>query len=296
MIELLPDERPAAVQIFGADPDTMARAAARVVELQTPDFIDINMGCPAPKVTKGRGGSSLLKEPDTAEEIVRQVVRAVSPLPVTVKMRIGWDDTSINAVEVAKRVEAAGAQMITVHGRTREQHYSGQANWHVIDQVARSVSVPVIGNGDITTPEGALERLCTTAVKGLAIGRGAMGNPWIFQRLRHYLETGEILPEPSARERIETTMRHFDLMIAYRGEYIATREMRKHAAWYLKGLWGSAEARGQINLAETPEQLRTILWEYLERYEAYKANVPDGAEAVEAGPEMPESCDAYCAE
>lgn len=296
MIQLLPGERPAAVQIFGAEPESMAKAAERVVELENPDFIDINMGCPAPKVTKGRGGSSLLKEPDVAEEIVRAVIRAVAPVPVTVKMRIGWDSATINAIEMGKRVEAAGAQMLTIHGRTREQHYSGNANWEVIDQVARAISIPVIGNGDITTPEQALHRLQTTAVKGLAIGRGAMGNPWIFGRLRHYLETGELLPEPGARERIETTMRHFDLMIEYRGEYIATREMRKHAAWYLKGLWGSAEARAQINTAETPEQLRSILWAYLERYEAYKATEPEGADGTEEGPEAPESCDAFADE
>ncbi|HLO03713.1 MAG TPA: tRNA dihydrouridine synthase DusB [Symbiobacteriaceae bacterium] len=296
MIQLLPGERPAAVQIFGADPETMAKAAAKVVELENPDFIDINMGCPAPKVTKGRGGSSLLKEPDVAEEIVRQVIREVGPIPVTVKMRIGWDSSTINAIEMGQRVEAAGAQMLTIHGRTREQHYSGNADWDVIDSVARAITIPVIGNGDITTPEQALHRLKTTAVRGLAIGRGAMGNPWLFGRLRHYLATGELLPEPAARERIETTMRHFDLMIEYRGEYIATREMRKHAAWYLKGLWGSAEARAQINTAETSDELRSLLWAYLERYEAYKATEPEALVTTEEGPEAPQSCDAFADE
>jgi len=274
MIRLMEDERPVGVQIFGADPDTMARAAVRVVELEQPDLIDINMGCPAPKVTKGRGGSSLLKEPEVAQEIVRQVARAVAPLPVTVKMRIGWDARSINAVEVAKRVEEAGAQMITVHGRTREQHYSGRADWDVIAAVARAVSVPVLGNGDIADPREAAERLRTAGVAGLAVGRGALGNPWIFSRTLHYLETGELLPEPGPRERVEAALRHLDLMIAYKGEFLAVREMRKHAAWYLKGLFGSAGVRAAVNQAERPEEMRSLLLSYLERLESC------GAESV----------------
>lgn len=269
MIELLPEERPAAVQIFGSDADTMARAAVRVVELAGPDLVDINMGCPAPKITKGRGGSSLLREPETAEEIVRQVVKAVSPLPVSVKMRIGWDANSINALEMAKRVEDAGAQMLTVHGRTREQHYSGRANWEVIAQVAAAVRIPVMGNGDITTPQEAAERLRTSGCAGVAIGRGAMGNPWIFSRTLHYLETGELLPEPTARERVAMANRQLDLMIRHKGEYLAVREMRKHAAWYLKGLWGSAEVRNRINQTETPEAMRAVLQEYLEQLEQH---------------------------
>lgn len=292
MIELLEEERPAGIQVFGADADTMARAALRVVELQKPDFVDINMGCPAPKVTKGRGGSSLLKEPENAEEIVRQVVRVVAPLPVTVKIRIGWDAATVNAVDIARRAESAGAQMITVHGRTREQHYSGEADWDVIAQVARAVSVPVLGNGDITTPEQAAHRLRTAGVAGLAIGRGAMGNPWVFKRTVHYLETGELLPEPGARDRVEMALRHLQMMIAYRGEYLAVREMRKHAAWYLKGLYGSAEARNEINTTETPDQMRSQLSAYLERLLAHGR----ADSVVEPGPEageMPDSCDAY---
>ncbi|HYG59111.1 MAG TPA: tRNA-dihydrouridine synthase family protein, partial [Symbiobacteriaceae bacterium] len=168
MIELLDGERPAGIQIFGADADSMARAAVRVVELQRPDFVDINMGCPAPKVTKGRGGSSLLKEPDNAQEIVRQVVRAVAPLPVTAKIRIGWDASSVNAVDMARRIEDAGAVMLTVHGRTREQHYSGNADWDVIAEVARSVRISVLGNGDVTTPQQARLRLESSGCAGLA--------------------------------------------------------------------------------------------------------------------------------
>lgn len=292
MIELLPQERPAGIQIFGADADTMARAAARLVELQQPDLIDINMGCPAPKVTKGRGGSSLLKEPDNAAEIVRQVIRAVAPLPVTVKFRIGWDANSITAVEHGLRMEDAGAQMLTVHGRTREQNYSGYADWDVIGQVAHAVRVPVLGNGDITTPEQAAHRLRTSGCAGLAIGRGAMGNPWVFQRTAHFLETGELLPEPDAKERVDTALRHLEMMIAYRGEYLAVREMRKHAAWYLKGLWGSAEARNLINQTESPQAMRTALLEFLERTQAYQY-VGREREEEDLAVETPQSCDAY---
>jgi tRNA-dihydrouridine synthase B len=183
-------------------------------------------------------------------------------------MRIGWDARSINAVEVARRVEEAGAALITVHGRTREQHYSGRADWDVIAAVARAVSVPVLGNGDITSPRDAEERLRTTGVAGLAIGRGALGNPWVFSRTLHYLETGEILPEPDARQRVEMALRHLDLMIAYKGEFLAVREMRKHAAWYLKGLYGAAEARAAINRAERPDEMRSLLLAFLERWEA----------------------------
>jgi len=293
MIELLDEERPAGIQIFGADVDTMAKAAVRVVELEQPDFVDINMGCPAPKVTKGRGGSSLLKEPETAEAIVREVVRAVAPLPVTVKIRIGWDAQTINAVDIARRAEAAGAQMLTVHGRTRDQQYSGQADWSVIAEVARSVKIPVLGNGDVTTPEQAAHRMRTAGVAGLAIGRGAMGNPWVFSRTIHYLETGELLPEPGAQERVDMALRHLEMMIAYRGEYLAVREMRKHAAWYLKGLWGSAEARNAINTAEKPEQMRSMLLAYLDRLLAHGRTEVEAEPGPADGEETPDSCDAY---
>lgn len=263
MMELFPGESPVGVQIFGHTPETMAAGAVRVAEDIEPDFIDINMGCPAPKITRGCGGSSLLKAPWQAGDIVAKVVRAVAPLPVTVKMRIGWDNSSVNAVEVAQRAEAAGACMITVHGRTREQHYSGRADWDVIDSVARSVSVPVLGNGDISTPEEAKDRLATTAVRGLAIGRGAMGNPWIFRRTRHFLETGDILPDAGPEERVQLALRHLDLLVECQGQYRAVREMRKHAAWYLKGLRGANETRHQINAAESVTGLRVILNDFL---------------------------------
>lgn len=290
MMEILDVERPAGIQLFGADADTMARAAARVVEMKQPDLIDINMGCPAPKVTKGRGGSSLLKEPDMAQEIVRQVVRAVAPVPVTAKIRIGWDEASINAVDIALRLEDAGAQMLTVHGRTRDQQYTGKADWEAIGQVAHAVKIPVLGNGDVTTPLEAAHRIESSGCAGLAIGRGAMGNPWVFRRTVHYLETGELLPEPTAGERVAMAIRHLDLMIEYRGEYLAVREMRKHAAWYLKGLWGAAETRNLINTAETPDELRGILDAYLER-SAHHIHL--GAADDDLEDDVPQSCDAY---
>lgn len=265
MMALLDAERPAAIQIFGYDPETMARAAVAAVEYSRPDFIDINMGCPAPKITRGRGGSSLLREPETAAAIVRAVSRAVAPVPVTVKMRIGWDARSIVAVDFARRLEEAGAQMITVHGRTREQQYAPWANWEVIAAVARAVSVPVIGNGDIATPEDAWRRLAESGVAGIAVGRGALGNPWIFRRIVHYLETGQLLPEPGAQERVAMALRHLDLLIACKGEYIAVREMRKHAAWYLRGLPGAAETRTRINTAETAAAMRAILTDFAAR-------------------------------
>jgi tRNA-dihydrouridine synthase B len=291
MIQIRNEERPASVQIFGGDADTMARAASRVMELEHPDLLDINMGCPAPKVTKGRGGSSLLREPDTAQEIVRRIVLAVAPTPVTVKIRIGWDSETINAIDMARRIEDAGAQLLTVHGRTREQQYHGLADWDVISKVAGSVSIPVIGNGDVTTPEQAAYRLATSGCAGLAIGRGAMGNPWIFGRAVHYLETGELLPEPGAEDRIATALRHLEMMISYRGEHIGVREMRKHAAWYLKGLWGAAEARNRINMTNTAQEMSDELERFLERVLSYRSMAPDEADLLAA--EAPESCDAY---
>lgn len=290
MIELLDQERPAGIQLFGADADTMARAAVRVVDLQRPDLIDINMGCPAPKITKGRGGSSLLKEPDTAEAIVRQVVRAVAPLPVTVKLRIGWDASSVNAVEIAQRAEAAGAQMLTVHGRTREQQYGGTADWDVIARVAATVRIPVLGNGDVSTPQQAAHRLRTSGCAGLAIGRAAMGNPWLFGRMVHYLETGELLPEPGVTERVTLAIRHLDMMIAYKGAHLAVREMRKHAAWYLKGLWGAAEARNRVNQTETPEQMRAVLHDFLD---SALRHPHENSESDDLTDVSPDSCETF---
>lgn len=266
MLTIMPDEHPISVQLFGAEAGSMAEAA-RIVAEQGADLIDINMGCPAPKIVKGRGGCSLMREPELAESIILAVVRAVDR-PVTVKMRLGWDPDSINVLDLAKRAEQAGASALTVHGRTRVQFYSGKADWEWIDRVARSLSIPVIGNGDIWTPEDAALRLGTTACAGVMIGRGALGNPWLFGRTIEYLSTGRVPPDPGPRVRVETALRHMQMLIQYKGEYLAVREMRKHAAWYLKGLPGAAETRLKINSAETPGQMEEILMTYLAGQEA----------------------------
>lgn len=261
MLTIMPAEHPISVQLFGAEPDSMAEAA-RIVAEQGADLIDINMGCPAPKIVKGRGGCSLMREPDLAGSIVSAVVRAVDR-PVTVKMRLGWDSDNINVLDLARRAEQAGASAVTVHGRTRVQFYSGRADWEWIDRVARSLSIPVIGNGDIWTPEDAALRLRTTSCVGVMVGRGALGNPWLFGRIMEYLRTGRLLPDPGAQVRVQTAIRHMRMLIEYKGEYLAVREMRKHAAWYLKGLPGAAETRLTINSAETPEQMQETLLTYL---------------------------------
>src|SRR5918911_1797935 len=213
LIDVASDVRPVGVQIFGAEPDEMRRAAALVVEQQHPDVLDINMGCPAPKVTNGQGGSSLLKEPARAQAIVAAVVAAIAPVPVTVKIRVGWNEAhkaSGVAVEVAQRVVDAGAQLVAVHGRTREQKYEGQACWDTISRVAAAVPVPVLGNGDVATPEQAAHRLRTSGCAGIAIGRGARGRPWVFRQIREYLAGGgEAVPaEPSPAERIQLGLEH----------------------------------------------------------------------------------------
>lgn len=268
LVRLYPGERPAGIQIFGADPLTMAKAAARIVEWEQPDLIDINMGCPAPKVCKGRGGSGLLREPERAEAVVAAVVRAIHPVPVTVKLRAGWDRNSINAVEIARRVVDAGAAALTVHGRTRDQFYAGAADWEIIDAVARAVPAPVIGNGDVDAAAIAAHRLQTTAVQALAVGRGALGNPWIFAQMAAAVSGRPLPPPPTASERAQMALRHLDLMVAHKGEYIGVREMRKHAAWYLKGQPGAAAARDRINRAETAAVMRAILARFGAAYPA----------------------------
>lgn len=260
MLEVHPQERPISIQIFGAEPEIMVKAA-RMVEEKGADIIDINMGCPVPKVVKNQEGSALMKNPQLAKEIVEAVVRAVKA-PVTVKMRKGWSEKQVNAVELAKMVEKAGASAVTIHGRTREQYYSGQADWEIIKEVKKSLSIPVIGSGDVVSPKDAQRMLEETSCDGVMIGRGALGNPWIFSRTIHYLETGELLPPPIPEERIKVALHHLDLLIQAKGEYIGTREMRKHAAWYTKGLPESARLRQLINTAKTKEDLAEILKKY----------------------------------
>lgn len=255
-------EKPVALQIFGSDPKVMAKITDEILN-EKDDFVivDINMGCPAPKIVKNGDGSALMKSPSLAREIVREVVK-VSNKPVTVKIRKGWDDNNQNAVQIAKMIEDVGASAITVHGRTREQFYSGVADWDMIRQVKESVSIPVIGNGDIFEPEDSKRMMDETGCDAVMIGRGARGNPWIFKRTEHLLKTGELLPPPTDKEKIEASLKHLDLLFELKPERIAIREMRKHIAWYIKGIRGSAEMRDKINRIEDRNDLEETLLTY----------------------------------
>lgn len=265
-------EKPLSLQIFGGDKKTLTEAA-RVVDKQTnADIIDINMGCPVPKVTKCDAGARWLLDPDKIYEMVKVVVQAVDK-PVTVKMRIGWDEDHIFAVENAQAVEAAGGKAVAVHGRTRVQMYEGVANWDIIREVKQAVDIPVIGNGDVKTPEDARRMLDTTGVDGVMIGRAALGNPWMLYRTIHYLETGELAPEPTPREKIDVCMIHMDRLIALKGEKVAIQEMRKHAAWYLKGMRGNNKVRAQINQLNTKVEIKKVLYDYVDALEAQEQQV-----------------------
>ena len=258
MLETVPEERPLAMQLFGARPEPVAEAAAYVESLGCADVIDFNMGCPAPKIVKNGAGSALLKEPERAGEILAALVKATK-LPVTVKMRIGWDESSIVAVEMAKRAETAGVAAIAVHGRTREQYYKGHADWSAIAAVKRAVKVPVIANGDIRTTGDLARVFQETGCDGVMIGRAAQGNPWIFRAFRSFLETGDEPPPPTIIERGALILRHLDMLIHYKGDYIGAREMRKHATWYTKGLKGGGGLRDAFNHAETREDFQRIV-------------------------------------
>lgn len=251
-------ERPAAVQIFGSNPEIMAESIPMVMESK-PEIIDINMGCPAPKIAGNGGGASLMKNPQLAEDIVRGVVKA-SPVPVTVKIRMGWDFDSINAVEIAKRAENAGAAAITVHGRTKSQMYAPPVNREIIAEVKRAVSIPVIGNGDITDGFSAAKMLEETNCDLVMVGRGALGRPWVFSQINAYLEHGRILPEPPVAERMRVMVNHIKTICEYKGEYVGLREARKHAAWYTKGLHGAAEYRRELGSLSSIEQLEEIAY------------------------------------
>jgi len=253
-------ERPVAMQIFGSDPASMARAA-QLVEQAGTDIIDINMGCPTPKIVKNGSGAALMCQPDLAYRIMVSVVEAVN-VPVTVKFRKGWDNGSVNATQIAKLAEKAGIAAVAVHGRTRAQFYSGEADWDIIRQVKESVGIPVIGNGDIRTPYDAQRMLIETGCDGLMIGRGAQGNPWIFRQISQYLSTGEILPLPTEFERLSVMLRHLDMLVEYKGEYLGIREMRRHGAWYTKGMHHSSELRLRFNSAVCKEDFVTVLEEF----------------------------------
>ena len=259
-----PGEHPMQAQIFGSDPVCMAEAAQIAIEASGADILDINMGCPVGKIVNNGDGSALMKNLPLAEKVIRAVVGAVS-IPVTVKMRTGWDDASFTAPELAKRAEAAGAAAVTVHGRTREQFYSGKADWQKIKAVVDAVSIPVIGNGDVVDGPSAAALMEQTGCGAVMVGRGAQGNPWIFPQIRHYLATGEVLPLPTAMERYEQMLSHFEALLAYKGEYIGVREMRSHASWYTHGLYGSAALRERINRACSADEFRTIVRDMMDK-------------------------------
>ncbi len=253
-------ERPIAMQIFAKSAAMATEAAAYIEEIGTADILDFNMGCPASKVVKNGEGSALMREPKKAEEILTAVRRATK-LPFTVKMRLGWDDASRNAVEIARMAEAVGVDAVAVHGRTREQFYSGNADYAAIAEVKRAVNIPVIVSGDIRRSADLARALDITGADAVMIGRGAQGNPWIFPQLIHWLHTGEELPPPTLTERAQVILRHLGLLVGYKGEYIGIREMRKHAAWYTRGLKGSAELRERFNRAASREEFVNILRE-----------------------------------
>ncbi|MBQ3903359.1 MAG: tRNA dihydrouridine synthase DusB, partial [Eubacterium sp.] len=249
-------ERPCAAQIFGDEPEIMAQAAVKCLEYK-PAAIDINMGCPAPKVAMNGGGASLLKNPQLAFEVTKAVVQAVD-LPVTVKLRKGWDENSVNAVEMAELMEKAGASAIAIHGRTRKEMYSGKVDYEIIRQVKQALGIPVIGNGDITDEQSAALMLEKTGCDAIMIGRGALGNPWVFERINAYLDECRVLPEVSLEQKMITMLKHIKAIIEYKGEYTAMREARHHAAYYTKGIRGGAAFRREMTSLEHYEQLEEL--------------------------------------
>ena len=263
LLEIHPDETPVSMQLFGSDADIMSEMAKKIEERNF-DILDINMGCPVPKIVNNGEGSALMKNPKLAGEIIEKTAKAIKK-PVTVKIRKGFDEDHINAVEMAKIAEASGAAAVAVHGRTREQYYSGKADWDIIRQVKEAVSIPVIGNGDLLTAEDVIAMQEQTGCDGFMIGRGAQGNPWIFRQVLHYFETGEHLAKPEFKEVAEMMLRHARMMLEFKGEYTGIREIRKHGAWYTAGYPNSAKLRVMINEVETYNELEALLYKVCEQ-------------------------------
>ena len=259
LLQIHPEEVPVSLQFFGSDPKIVSEMAKRVEERPF-SILDINMGCPVPKVVRNGEGSALMKNPKLAEEILTAMVKKLHK-PVTVKFRKGFNDDCVNAVEFARMAESCGVAAVAVHGRTREQYYSGKADWDIIRQVKEAVKIPVIGNGDIFTPEDAGRMMEKTGCDGIMVARGAKGNPWLFRRINHYLDTGEFLPPPTKEELKATIIRHGELQTGYKGEEIAMREMRKHVAWYTAGYPNSSSLRNDINKVSTMEELIALIEE-----------------------------------
>ena len=282
-----PEERPIGIQLFGSDPDIMADATRRLSNLpeaQRPDLIDINMGCPVRKVVNRSAGAALLNNVPLLQGIVRKM-SAATAIPVTAKIRLGWDEGSRNVVDVARALEDAGAAAVAIHARTRAEKFEGEAHWEMIGQAKQAVGIPVIGNGDVRTHADAARMLATTGCDAVMMGRAAFGDPWVFRRVRAFHERGETLAPPSAAERLEMGLCHLRLMVEHLGETVAAREMRKHVAWYIKGLPRSARVRDQVNHTHATEDLAALLRGYLDelRREGLGDFAPEAEAAVAAG-------------